>query len=468
MEPMPGTELPPRSVTLVVVGRDGRVLGAAAPFDVATPWWQEVEPVVQRIPGIAVLRILEGEPVPGHIMGGRVTYLVEPLQGAPPSPTASLGPLREWDGTLTADPLRMPWAEPGGPASDLKWAATEIQMTGPPLQHRSWNLSAIWSLPTSEGRVWMKCVPPFFRHEPAVLGLLADQRVPRLIASDSHRMLLAELPGEDGYEASLEARRELIDLLIELQISTVDRIGEFEAVGVPDRRWAALLEAAEAVVMRRAPDDKVLRQLLDGAEERIAAIEECGLPYVLVHGDAHSGNARVGPGADPGIWFDWGDCRIGHPILDVAVLLRPRSEHADELVAHWLDGWKRSLPGTDPHRAWQLVRPLAALGNAVAYQGFLDGIEVTERPYHEGDVLPHLIEAAQLAQAPGHSRPRESPSANQPPLAGEDDETGDGAAQAGDPACWAGLVCPGCGSVVSEGHRHGCRSGNIGPLGAST
>jgi hypothetical protein len=28
--------------------------------------------------------------------------------------------------------------------------------------------------------------------------------------------------------------------------------------------------------------------------------------------------------------------------------------------------------------------------------------------------------------------------------------------QGGEPACWAHLICPDCGSMISEGHRSGC------------
>lgn len=35
-------------------------------------------------------------------------------------------------------------------------------------------------------------------------------------------------------------------------------------------------------------------------------------------------------------------------------------------------------------------------------------------------------------------------------------EGGPGGPDGGDPACWAHLVCPGCGAIETEGHRGGC------------
>ena len=385
-----------RSVTIVVVDGD-RDLAQLDPFAVETPWWPDVLPIVEAHPGLAVLRLLSAEPAPGARIGGTVTYLAEPLSGAlAPAATPAFS-TRPWPGALHEDALRLPWAVPGGPAEDLEWACTHVEPTGPPTQHRTWNLSAIWTIPTTNGDAWLKCVPPFSQHESAVLDLLSGHSVPRLIASSGHRQLLQAMPGENGYGATLAERRVLVDELVSIQRSSIGRTSELMDRGVPDRRWPALLRAAADVVDRRLPADPGLRHLLATADARIAAIDACGLPDVLVHGDAHGGNARLGPGTGRGIWFDWSDARIGHPLLDVAVLERPGTAHRAALIGHWLDAWGSTMPGSNPQRAWELVRPLAALGDAVVYQCFLDQIEQTERIYHQEDVLPCLERAAALA-----------------------------------------------------------------------
>jgi hypothetical protein len=399
-QPAARTLLPPgmmalmdRTVTLVVCDHDGTVLGEVEPFTVETPWWQDMEPVHHRFPSLAVLRLLGALPEPGTGTGGHVTYLAEIGEGT----SAGFSLIRS-QVMLDDHPLRMPWARPGGPAADLAWASGLVDSPGSAVQHRTWNLSAIWSMPTGGGRVWLKCVPGFFGHEGAVLDLLACPCTPQLIKAAGHRILLRDMGGEDGFAATVEQARWLIDHLVELQSSTVPRVPEFLAAGVPDARWPTLLRELRALVARRAPHDARLLRLLDGAEARLAAIDECGLPDSLVHGDAHPGNARIGMGAP--VWFDWGDSRVGNPLLDLAVLEREPARRA-LLEEHWLAAWKRALPGSDPGRAWKLLRPLAALRNGTVYQGFLDNIEPSERVYHLGDLRPALELAAAIADVTG-------------------------------------------------------------------
>jgi aminoglycoside phosphotransferase (APT) family kinase protein len=390
-----------RSVTLVVCDGSGNPLGRLDPFEVGTPWWQDVEPIHRRFPTLTVVRLLHGTPGDQGAVGGQVTYLAEGEPGVALSPATGLA-----DPAALADhPLRMPWARPGGPAADLDWAsnaaaAAGLRTAGPPVQHRTWNLSCIWSMPVrgsseTPGRLWLKCVPGFFAHEAAILRRLSGQAVPRLVAAQGHRLLLAEMPGRDGYDATTQEAEQIIECLVALQIRAVPLVSALRADGVPAARHEAFVQELRAVVARRAPDDPVLGRLADEAETRVAQAEACGLPDVLVHGDAHPGNARIGVSTP--IVFDWGDARIGNPVLDLAVLGRLPGPAGRALAAHWLRTWEQAWPGSEPERAWRLLRPLAALRFAVVYQHFLDNIEASERVYHEQDVLPALQAAARLA-----------------------------------------------------------------------
>ncbi len=320
-------------------------------------------------------------------MGGRVTYLVE-FDG----PISSPWRFREHDGApvLTDHPLRQPWAKVGGPAADLDWVRSIVAVdeTRSARQGRTWNLSAIWSIPTlidgAESQVWLKCVPDFFSHEAAVLRIMADTSIPRLVTHDGHRILLEPMAGYDGYDPSEDEERAMIDALVDLQLASVSRVDELLAAGVPDFRTPAMIAELRALVERLAQGDSVLQPFVDGLEQRLALVDAQGLPAVLAHGDPHGGNCRLG--VDPPIWFDWGDSLIGNPLLDVAALHR----FGEPAVDHWLNRWAEAVPGSRPHEVWELLKPVGQLRMAWVYQRFCDNIEPSEQVYHQDDVEDSL------------------------------------------------------------------------------
>lgn len=386
-----------RSATLVVVDGSGSVRGSLGPVSVAEPWWPEAGPVVDAVaavlPGAAVLRLLRAEPDPDEPMGGRVTYVVQCDTELIPGRLQEVGPAdRE---LLEPHPLRLPWARPGGPAADIDWVRSVVEVIGPPRQHKSWNLSSIWSFPvapgcgTGAGRVWLKSVPPFMEHEAAVLEVLADQPLPRLLAADGHRQLLAELPGEDGWAAAGAERSEMVARLVSLQVAAIERVDELLARGVPDQRDEPLAARLATLVDRLAPDREPLVRLAAELPERLAEAARSSPPPTLTHGDPHPGNCRMG--TSPPVWFDWGDATIANPLFDQA-----SGRMGSEGRAAGDRAWRQAVPGCDPARARSLLRPVWALREAGVYQAFLDGIEPTERIYHRDDVNRMLDEAERL------------------------------------------------------------------------
>ena len=399
---MTGASIPARQAKLVLVTPNGEIVGALPPMPVGTPWWQDAEPVVTAARerhhiDVTVLRLLEAElPAPP---GGTVTYLAEV-----PHPV----PAGAWHGTLEDHPLRMAWARPSGPAADVAWAdsalaARGLCRIGPAEQVRTWNLSSLWRLPIQGQTAWLKCVPPFFAHEGRMLELLQGRAVPTLIAQDGPRLLLAELPGEDLYNASLPQLLAMVSLLIGLQREWFAKTDELLATGLPDWRAQSLALAIARLVERIGPalsaDDRmVLDGFVEGLDDRFGQVTSCGPSDTLVHGDFHDGNHRGDEGTV--VLLDWGDCGVGHPLLDEAAFLdRVPAAVVETVRRHWHAEWARAVPGSDPDRASRLLRPVAAARQALIYQTFLDGIEPSERPYHAADPIDWLHRAAELGRA---------------------------------------------------------------------
>jgi aminoglycoside phosphotransferase (APT) family kinase protein len=389
-------------VTLVLLDPTGAPLGALPPIDVALPWWQEVSDVVAAVRArdgidVQVLRLLDAE---GELGGpARLAYLAQVCGPAP----VGLAPAAP---DLTPHPLRAPYARPGGPAASVRWAVAALDTLGSPgavaVQQRTWNLSAIWRLDVAGAPVaWLKQVPRFFGHEAAVLGLVAGVAPalvpPLLAAGEEGRMLLAHVPGHDGYDAGVDVRARIAAEFHAVQVAFAGRTADLLATGMPDARLDA--DALARVARPYLDEIDGLRALIDDLPGRLDAIAACRLPDTLVHGDLHPGNARVG--GDGLVVMDWGDSSVGHPAHDILRLTAglPAAEAAD-LTAAWALRWRVAAPGSDPERAAELMRPVAELRAATVYAQFLADIEPSEHPYHAGDV------ARQLAAAAGSARSR--------------------------------------------------------------
>jgi Ser/Thr protein kinase RdoA (MazF antagonist) len=392
-------------VTLVLCSPDGDVLGELPAYDVPTPWWQEVREVVAAArdlhgADVTVLRLLQDNASP-IAAGGPVTYLAEVA-------TAPRTPLVPWMGDLgAAEPLRQSWARPGGPAADVAWAVAALEQAGTPVagapeQVRTWNLSSLWRLPTAAGAAWLKVVPPFFAHEGAVLSRIDSHLVPPLIATEGPRVLLTEVPGEDFYVPPSELLLPMVRMLVGLQVAWRGRVDELLHLGAPDwRRDSFAAMAADAVTASAADLDRdtveVLEELLARLDRSWDQLAECGMPDTLVHGDFHPGNVHGTP--ERLVLLDWGDCGVGHPLLDQSAFLeRVAPEDRPAVLAEWSRLWREAVPGSDPDRAATLLAPITALRQAVIYTRFLAAIEPSERVYHASDPGTWLRRAALAAR----------------------------------------------------------------------
>ena len=384
-----------RSVSAVVTV-DGALLGAVGPFAVEVPWWSEVEAVVARLRRtlgvpVFVLRLLHVEGGEGA-RDGHVTYHVEALE----RPVRGLVPCAVDPAELTVPhELRSPWARIDGLKELLAWASDALAaagrpVTGPVEQRRTWNLAGLFRLPTASGPVWLKAAPPFATDEAAVIAVLGQVDpglVPTVVAAGERRFLLDDLPGEDGWHVTPEVFTRAVDRFVAAQVALAHRPS-----GLPDRRTPVIT----GMVRRLLADLPGLT-----AEERAAAtdlvgrweaLDDCGLPDTIVHGDFHPGNWRCA-GGRPAV-LDFADAHFGNPVLDGLRAGEFLPEARRPLaVRAWVDAWTARWPGADPARALAVAAPLGRLVYAVRYQEFLDGIEPSERIYHRDDPVNSVREA---------------------------------------------------------------------------
>jgi Ser/Thr protein kinase RdoA (MazF antagonist) len=394
-----------RTVTAILTHLD-EDLGTVGPFAVDSPWWADVEPVAAHLRhvlgrNVAVVRLVD---VAGGISprDGHVTYHAELLE---PSPSLSPVAPGNTEGIRTAAAWRAPWATGDGIRGALGWAAERLGepdagVASRAEQVKTWNLSVLFRIPTATDPVWLKVTPAFSAHEPAVtalIGTVDGSLVPPVLADDRERRrtLLAHVPGVDCWDASPQLIHATVTRWVSAQ-AALARLPQPPAEVLPDRRTGTLVEGlaclldGDAGTQLDARERAAARTLLGTLPERIAALDDCGIPNSIVHGDFHPGNWRSNTDSDSdtrtAVLVDFADSFFGHPAHDgerLRAFVGP--DRAAAVTDAWCEAWATRVDGCEPERALELVRPLQALSGAILYQRFLDHIEDSERRYHEGD-----------------------------------------------------------------------------------
>ena len=315
------------------------------PFPVDIPWWAKVEPVVTHLEEtlgvpVVVLRLLTVHGSDGA-RGGHVTYHAEALR--PP------GKLTACDFVEDDHPLRLPWARASGVRELFRWASQYVELTGPPAQRKTWNLVGLFRLPTADGPVWLKAIPAFAAAEPAAIAAFAGVDpglVPAIVASAPGRLLLADVPGTDCWDASPQTVADAVHRLATAQAP----IGQ-PPHAIPDRRPEIL-----AAAVRDLLDGPVGTELSPGElratrslQWRWEMLADCGLSDTVVLGDFHPGNWRCGDGAP--VVLDFADAHLGNPVLDglraIGYLPADRRRAA---ASAWTAAWPPQSPGHVPPR----------------------------------------------------------------------------------------------------------------------
>jgi hypothetical protein len=121
-------------------------------------------------------------------------------------------------------------------------------------------------------------------------------------------MLLADIPGRDGWDASPETVADAVRRLSVAQ-ARIDRPPH----GLPDRRPEVLAAAVGDLLDGSVGAELSPAELraARGLQVRWEMLAGCGLPDTVVHGDFHAGNWRCGDG--PQVVLDFADAHLGNP-----------------------------------------------------------------------------------------------------------------------------------------------------------
>lgn len=284
-------------------------------------------------------------------------------------------------------PVTPAWTKPGWYAEALPWIASHVELTGIPMQVRSWGLSNVLRCATPKGDVYFKALahsstirparedalPLLFAHEPLLLERLSAERpdeVPAPLAIDEKRawMLLPDLGPALDTQSDISLWIDALQGHARLQRSYVDQTDRLLEFSCVDRRLAVLegeidnLFGPNPATERLEPAERArLPRRAEQLREAISELSAIGVPETLLHGDLHPRNLAVRDGRV--LAFDWTDAAVSHPFLDLVTFVEKRSPLSEDPRVRdaYLAEWSEYASPADLRRALSLAEELGAL-----------------------------------------------------------------------------------------------------------
>lgn len=267
-------------------------------------------------------------------------------------------------------PTALPWNAPGWLDDATQWIDAHAARVGDVevVRIRPW--SAVLRVPVEDSVLWFKESAPALAFEPALTELLARRRPdanPEVVAAEGARLLTRDagpqLRGllDAGQPApSWEA---VVVLYAQLQIGLAEDADALLALGVPDRRPAAL-EAAYGPVP--AVGDAV--------------------PLTLIHEEVHDGNVFVREGSP--VFLDWGEASVSHPFAGLVNTLRavvdregwePGGVEIRRLRDTYLEPWTAFAPIAELREAFAAGYALGTLCRSASWTRTLSPLAAADR-----------------------------------------------------------------------------------------
>jgi len=274
----------------------------------------------------------------------------------------------------------LPWEQPGWRTSADAWIDKTLLEAGldrtgeiDHLRERPW--AAIAVVATSEGNVYFKASSPTVAFEPALTHELSRRRpdcIPAVLGIDVDRgwtlmrgagIQLRELLAGSG---DAQIWDEVLPLYAELQIELTGSVDELLALGVHDKRPAALAALYDELGNKRPALVAEIEKLVEELGEAV--------PISIAHEEVQDNNVFVRDGRP--VFIDWAEASVAHPFGSLVVTMRGLADRWElepggpELLRYrdlYLEPWSRFAPLPELRRMFSHAYALGTVCRALTW-----------------------------------------------------------------------------------------------------